>query len=350
MGKAIWRAAGVATLAAAALPLLVRSSPWPGAWLVRRLFARSDARAHARLARHVRPGIEVRGGLAYGSGSDERLDLYRPPGAAPLPLLVWVHGGGWVGGSRAVVGNWLQVLAGAGYATAAIGYSTARPGVHYPTPLHQLNRALAWLDAHADTLGIDRRRIVLGGSSAGAQISAQLALAASSDGYARRLGLAPVAAARALRGVVLLSGAFDLDGVGDNWFVNSLLWAYTGRRDFRRDPWLHLMAITPHLGSHFPPAFVSSGNADPLAPQARKLVQRMQRLGLDCDSLFFAAGQPRSLHEFQFDLDSAAGQACLARLLAFLSRVAGAGTQVEGSDAAQRHSAHARAADGMAQA
>lgn len=321
MDKRIWQAAGIGTLALAAVPLLVRSSPGPGAWLVRRLFARSDAQAHARLARHVPPGIVARRDLVYGAGPDERLDLYRPAAAeGPLPVLVWVHGGGWVGGSRQVVGNWLQVLAGAGYATVAVGYSTARRDARYPTPLRQVDRALDWLETYADRLGIDPARVLLGGSSAGAQISAQVALMGSSPGYARRLGIAPSAAARKLRGVVLLSGAFDIRGVGENWFVNSLLWAYTGQRHFRRDPWLQLMAITPHLGARFPPAFVSSGTHDPLAPQAHALVQRMAQLGLDCDSLFFAPDSPHSPHEFQFDLDSAAGQQCLRHLTAFLAR------------------------------
>lgn len=330
MDKGIWRAAGAGVLALAALPLVVRSSPWPAAWLVRRLFARSDARAHARLARHVPAGITARHGLAYGNGDDERLDLYLPAGDGPWPLLVWVHGGGWVGGSRAVVGNWLQVLAGTGLATAALGYSTARPGAHYPTPLQQVNRALDWLRANAGMLAIDPARVVLGGSSAGAQIAAQVALCGASAGYARRVGIAPSPMAGQLRAVVLLSGAFDLRGVGDNWFVNSLLWAYTGKRGFRRDPWLQLMAITPHLGSRFPPAFVSSGHADPLGPQAHVLVQRMRQLGLAVEDYFPGPAHPRTPHEYQFDLDSEAGQACLARLQGFLRQATAAGA-VDGS-------------------
>jgi acetyl esterase len=121
---------------------------------------------------------------------------------------------------------------------------------------------------------------------------------------------------------VLLSGAFDIAGVGDNWLVNSLLWAYTGKRDFRRDAWLQLMAIPPNLSTRFPPSFITSGNADPLLPQALALVQRMQALGMDIDTLFFADDHPsRLLHEYQFNLDSAEGQLSQQRLLGFLQRV-----------------------------
>lgn len=57
-------------------------------------------------------------------------------------------------------------------------------------------------------------------------------------------------------------------------------------------------------------------------PQALALEQRLRSLGVDVDSLFFAADhQPPLLHEYQFDLDSAEGQLSQQRLLAFLARV-----------------------------
>ena len=121
---------------------------------------------------------------------------------------------------------------------------------------------------------------------------------------------------------MLLSGAFDLAGVGRNWFVDSLLWAYTGKRDFRTDAQLQLMAITPNVSARFPPCYLTSGNADPLLPQALALDQRLRTLGVEVDSLFFAADhRPPLLHEYQFNLDSAEGQLSQQRLLAFLARV-----------------------------
>lgn len=301
----------------------LRLSPWPGALLIKQLFNHGDAQTLARLAPHVPDDVRHLADLAYGSHADEHLDIYLPAAAPqPLPTVVWVHGGGWVAGSRKAVSHWLRILASAGYATVAVGYSTSRRDARYPTPLRQVNQALGWLHEHADSLGLDTHRLVLGGSSAGAQISAQLALMGSSAGYARRLGMAPHPLLQQLRGLVLLSGAFDLAGVGRNWFVDSLLWAYTGKRDFRNDARLQLMAITPNVNAKLPPCFVTSGNADPLEPQARALDQRLRSLGVDVDSLFFAPGhQPRLLHEYQFNLDSAEGQLSQQRLLAFLARV-----------------------------
>lgn len=307
------------------IPAALRLSPWPGALLVKQLFNRGDAQTLARLAPHVPDGVRHLPDLAYGSGEDEQLDVYLPAAAdQPLPTLVWVHGGGWVAGSRKAVSHWLRILASAGYATVAVGYSTSRRDARYPTPLRQVNKALGYLDAQAQALGLDRQRVVLGGSSAGAQISAQLALLGSSAAYARRVGIVPHPLLQRLRGLVLLSGAFDMAGVGRNWFVDSLLWAYTGKRDYRRDAQLQLMAITPNVDAQLPPCFLTSGNADPLEPQARALDARLRTLGVAVDSLFFAADhRPRLLHEYQFNLDSAEGRLSQQRLLAFLARITG---------------------------
>lgn len=321
MNRRLLVGTGAGLALVSALPLLLNASPWPGALLIRKLFNQSGLQTRRDLKRYARTDVCMMEDIPYGAHPDERLDLYRPHDAhGALPLLVWVHGGGWVAGNRKTVSCWLQVIASHGYACAAIGYSTARPSIRYPTPVRQVGKALDFLTSHADKLGLDTNRFVLGGSSAGAQIAAQVAMMGSSS-YARRMGLLPSVAVSRLAGVVLASGAFDIAGVGDNWFVNSLLWAYTGNKHYRRDPYLQLMAITPNLTTRFPPTFITTGNADPLLSQAHDLHRRMRTLGIDVDALFFDdPGAPRLQHEYQFELDTDAGQLALSRLIAFLSR------------------------------
>lgn len=321
MKRSIYVGAGLALLAAA-VPLAMRMSPWPGALMVKRLFKLGAQQTQAHLERFCPSDVQADEDIAYGSHPDERLDVYRPVSHdGPLPVLVWVHGGGWISGNRKTVASWLKLIAQQGYACVAVGYSTASASVRYPTPVRQVCQALDFLHTHAQTLDLDTHRLVLGGSSAGAQISAQVALLGSSC-YARRIGLAPPAVLSHLRATVLLSGAFDIHGVGDNWFVNSLLWAYTGNRDFRRDPHLQLMAITPNLTTRFPPSFITSGNADPLEYQAHDLVKRMQILSIDVDALFFSGPTSQRLqHEYHFELDCPEARTALMRLLEFLGRV-----------------------------
>ena len=143
--------------------------------------------------------------------------------------------------------------------------------------------------------------------------------------YAGRMGIAPSLGPRQLAAVLLLSGAYDIEQVStdgnDGWLVRTVLWAYSGTRDFMSDERFKLASVTRNVTSAFPPAFVSSGNGDPLVSQAVALVQKLEALGVPTDSLFFPADyRPLLPHEYQFNLDIAAGQQALERMLQFVGR------------------------------
>ena len=239
------------TAAGAAWQLSLLVSPRPGASVLRRTFAANGAAVDAALASHVPVGVEEVLDEPYGDGPEERLDVYRPTGAEPLPTVVWIHGGGWIGGSKEELANWCRLIAGQGFAVVPVGYSLA-PARRYPTPVRQALAALAHLQANAARLGVDAERIVLAGDSAGAQIAAQVALIATDSGYANAVGLASTLAAGRLRGLVLACGPFDLShatggtGAGTR-FMTTALWAYSGRRRFADDPDLALASVVDHL-------------------------------------------------------------------------------------------------------
>lgn len=317
----LWSVALLAALGVA-LALAFVLTPWPSVALIQLAFARGDRAAMDALEKHVPANVATRADLAYGDGPDERFDLHAPKdAAAPLRAIVWVHGGGWVAGSKEGVANYLKVLAGHGYAVVGVEYAHGY-GVVHPQPVEQVDRALSYLVEHAAELGIDPSALVLAGDSAGAQIAAQLALVASDPAYAAEVGIRPAIARERIAALLLLSGAFDIGETNaDSWFIRTVGWAYSGRRDFRDDPRFQLVSVTNYVTAAFPPAFISSGNGDPLAPQAVALAGKLQGLGVAVDSLFFPADYAPSLpHEYQFNLDSEAGREALARLLAFVRK------------------------------
>lgn len=302
-------------------------SPWPSVLLISMAFAGNDAASEAALEKRVPAGLIILNDLRYGSGPDEFFDLARPedpPGA--LPLIVWVHGGGFIGGSKDGVANYLKLLASNGFAVAGINYSTA-PGSKYPTPVRQVGSALEVLVASSKELGIDAGRIVLAGDSAGAQIAGQAAMIIVDADYASLVGIAPTIQPWQLKGTVLVSGAFDMtgldvdvDGGMAGWFVKTVLWSYSGVRDFMNDEQFRKASITPNVTSSFPPTFITSGDADPLEPQARALVERLESFDVGVDSLFFEGGEELQ-HEYQFNLDIHEGQQAYAQIVDFLRRI-----------------------------
>ena len=129
-----------------------------------------------------------------------RLDLYEPPGAPPgsHPLVVFIHGGGWMSGHTRHSGafeDWpgvLASLAAKGYVVASMEYRLSGEAP-FPAAIQDVKAAIRWLRAHAAQYGIDRQRAIVWGGSAGGQLAA---LAATSCGAAA-LRPAPAAAAPA---------------------------------------------------------------------------------------------------------------------------------------------------------
>ena len=297
-------------------------SPWPAVAVVTFAFSKGDQASEAALAKHVPAGVVSRRDLAYGQAKDEVFDLYYPQGAGSLPTIVWVHGGGFVAGSKDGVANYLKVLAGSGYTAIAVEYSRGR-GTTYPKPLEQVNAALGFISSHAAELHVDPASIVLAGDSAGAHIASQLALIITDPAYAKAIGIAPRLESRQLRAMLLVSGVYDpftVDRRGPRaWFNERMMWAYAGVKSLDADERFRLMSVPAHASAAFPPSYISSGNADPLAPQAVALANRLRELGVRTDVLFFPAEHnPPLPHEYQFNLDRAEGQESLKRMLAFL--------------------------------
>jgi acetyl esterase/lipase len=322
--KLLLVAAGAIALIAAGVYAAFQLSPWPSVLLIRHSFDNGAKEAIASVAPHVPKGVFAQHDLSYAPADrDALLDVFAPANvSAPLPAVVWVHGGGFVAGSRLDLSDYLQVLASRGFVTVAIDYSVA-PGSQFPTPVRQTNAALAHIIANAKRFNIDPRRIFLAGDSAGAQIVAQTALVISDPNYAQRVGMQPGMTRQALRGVVLFCGPYDpttlnFDGpFGD--FMRTAIWSYIGTRD-PRDPRVKQMSVTPHVTAAYPPVFISVGNADGLAPQSVALAEALRAQGVEVDTLFFPDNHDPPLgHEYQLLLSTDAGRLAFDRYLAFLT-------------------------------
>ncbi|MFJ9690652.1 alpha/beta hydrolase [Kitasatospora sp. NPDC101183] len=120
---------------------------------------------------------ELRVPRADGDG-EVTLISARPAGATgPLPLLYYLHGGGMVAGNARsvlprVLAGWATEL---GLAVVSAEYRLA-PGTRYPGALEDCHTGYLWAVENADALGVDARRVVLGGKSAGGGLAAALAL------------------------------------------------------------------------------------------------------------------------------------------------------------------------------
>lgn len=119
------------------------------------------------------PGVEVREGVAY-SGA-QQMDLWIPEEGDGMTAIVWIHGGGWRGGSRGDYRRWAEIFSRDGYFCASIDYRLS--GVApYPAAYDDCVAAVAWIRENASDLRVNPDRIVVGGSSAGGHLALLLGL------------------------------------------------------------------------------------------------------------------------------------------------------------------------------
>ena len=189
-------------------------------------------------------------------GEDLALQLYRPlETAAPLPVVLVVHGGSWRSGTRLEMPELSRYLAARGYAVASIDYGLA-PGTRFPGPVEDIRAALAFLRSRAKEWSLDPNRVALLGRSAGSQI---VLAAAAAD---KKLP--------GVRGVVDFYGPNDMRLAwtipGSRWIIDSrgLLRQYMGGPP-AEFPKLYDEATSLYrAGKDFPPTLMIHGGRDEL--------------------------------------------------------------------------------------
>lgn len=143
--------------------------------------------------------------VRFGSDPAQKLEMFLPADAAaargPLPIVVFIHGGGWRSGDPHDYRFMARALAPQGYAVVLAGYRLY-PKARYPGMLEDGAAALRWVADNAAAHGGDPARIVLMGHSAGAYNAVML-------GLDKRWLAARGLSADALRGVVGLAGPYD---------------------------------------------------------------------------------------------------------------------------------------------
>lgn len=326
--KKIVKAALISIIALAGIIFLAfELSPYPSVWVIRYAFNKEAVRVNNELEKHVPEGIETISHVHYDENDpDAFLDAYFHPDSVKakgiLPVIVWTHGGGLISGDKSQMSNYCKLLASKGYVVIAIDYTLA-PEAKYPTPVQQLNTALAYISSNPGTFHADTTFFVLAGDSGGSMISAAAANVITSSSYAEVSRIKPGLNPHQLKGLLLYCGIYEIDNLNTEGafgsFLKTVMWAYFDTKDISNEAYAKTASVTNYLTSAFPPTFISAGNNDPLLPQSKILSDKLAAKGVPIDTLFFPENHEPALgHEYQFNLD-AAGKIALERSLKFLN-------------------------------
>lgn len=227
-----------------------------------------------------------------GAAGPLRARLYAMDSAAPLPIAVYFHGGGWVLGDVDSHDKGVRAItAAARCLSVSVDYRRA-PEHPFPAAAEDCFAALRWVAANAARLGGDPARIAVAGDSAGGNLAAVSALTARDSGgpaLAFQLLIYPVVDSDLDGGTYATLGrAPVLDRARMAYFWDSYVPDPAQRSDWRCAP---LRAAT-HAG--LPPALVIGAGVDPLFGEGAAYAEALRAAGVEAEHLAF----PRMTHAF----------------------------------------------------
>ncbi len=258
-------------------------------------------------------------------GYDLTLDLY-PSGnrfpAAPLPAIVFIHGGGWNSGSTDHFAAHCRYFASRGMAAVNVSYRLTqgtfpdRPGVTLFEAIADVQDAVKWLRANAARLGIDPQRLVMAGDSAGGHLAAAAGILPDP----RTGQVDPAAVPDAM---VLCNPVLDLVALA--WTANTP--GIRERPEAERAEAARLASPLLNLRPGLPPTLILHGTADTCVPveQARRFHEAMVGLGNRCEAVIYEG----VAHAFVL-LDYYPDEAVVARAITDIDRFVNALGYLEG--------------------
>lgn len=199
-------------------------------------------------------------------------DLSNPP-----PLVVFIHGGGMVGGDKQsleIFYNDVGNIVGSTYAVASVNYRLM-PDAQFPAQLYDVRAAVQWLRAHADEFGYDGDRIGLWGFSSGGCLALLLGLTAGEDDLAGSIG-EYTEVSTDVSAICSYYGTTDFQTM-----VGGTPWSYLGCEE-GDDDFAAFASPVSHVSADDPPVFLLHGTWDQYLPveQAETLYELLQKAGV----------------------------------------------------------------------
>ncbi|MCX6901599.1 MAG: alpha/beta hydrolase [Verrucomicrobia bacterium] len=241
-------------------------------------------------------GVELIHDVEIGKGGDRVLhaEIARPekPSATPMPAVLWIHGGGWSGGSHR--GNGALWLATKGYFTASIEYRLSGEA-KWPAQIEDCKLGVRWLRANAAKYNVDPNRIGCWGSSAGGHLVACLgtmddARFEGSGGY-KGISSRVQTVVDYCGPADFTAGSAGIQGAKEGDDAKAPLGLFGAPFKAKPEPWRDGSPII-HVKPGCPPFLIVHGDADKTVPfaQSEQLAAALKKAGVPVQLLRVKGG------------------------------------------------------------
>ena len=272
--------------------------------IIRREFKKGD---DARDAGLTTPEDVVRyDDISYGSESEMQvLDVYRPKDKEDLlPVIVSVHGGGWVYGDKERYQYYCMSLARRGFAVVNYSYRLA-PEHQFPAPMEDINSVFGWILDNREKYGLDTENLFAVGDSAGGQILSLYADICTNEEYAKNYTF-KVPEGLHISAVALNCGQYNLEKT--EGMTRQLMEEYLPEKGTEEE--LRLLSSDLYITEKFPPAYVMTAEGDFLRTQAPEMYRKLREKNVVCELHEYSSADEELMHVFHLDMRSEAAKQC----------------------------------------
>lgn len=233
-------------------------------------------------------GLEKHLDIAYSDDGHpmHTLDVYRPEGEGKLPVIIDIHGGGWIYGTKEINAHYCHGLAKYGFVVANINYRLIREGHGgtFPNILNDIFAAYKWTEEHIAEYGGDLSNVFLTGDSAGAHLACLSAAINADPELREELNMKTGLAFRAL---ALTCGVSDVERFRTMKLplVKYLFRLFLGE-NWQTHPHGHILSLQNTKLENLPPVFLNSAYGDFLKNDVKKFAATLTERGVE-NELFF---------------------------------------------------------------
>lgn len=252
--------------------------------------------------------------ISYGPyGRENVMDLYRRKedvaAGISLPVIISIHGGGYVYGDKELYQFYCMSLAQRGFAVLNFTYRLA-PENRFPACLEDTNRVFEWAVAHASEYNLDMNNVFLLGDSAGGHMAALYTCVWTNPEYASLVGIEPPLGAE-IRAVAYNCSVYfpfdnwDIDKNRDD-FMSDLF----GTKDYKDEAEKYLIVADHVKKEGFPPVYVMTSEFDFLRGQAEPFKKALDEKGIENVMKVYSNPDVSLYHVFHLDVRAKDGIKC----------------------------------------
>lgn len=248
--------------------------------------------------------------IQYGKSKRfQVLDVYRPKyeEGKVLPVIISVHGGGWVYGNKELYQYYCMSLARYGFAVVNFTYRLA-PKYKHPAQLEDLNSVVKWIQTNWKKYGLNTDKVFLIGDSAGAHLAALYACLCTNHTFASQFPTVTIPCRFVPTALALNCGVYKIDGTKKNDRMTiALMKDLLGRNS---ENLYDVISPVLHITKAFPPVYLMTANRDFLKNQAPVMKEQLESAGILCEYHVFGTEEQPLSHVFHCNLWKAEARIC----------------------------------------